>query len=206
MKRPILILVGGILVTLGAVWLYRNSRAATLSAPYTLVDTDGPFELRDYPALTLATTTMENADNNSAFRRLFQFITGKNTKSEQIPMTTPVIIDSTSGQQTMSFVLPPALVKQGAPEPADAGIRLVQTEAGRYAVLRFEGNGNVGNRNIAIVRLHEWLSKRQIPAKGEPVFAFYDPPWTPVFLRRNEVMIPVPAGTKINRLESSPPS
>jgi hypothetical protein len=35
------------------------------------------------------------------------------------------------------------------------------------------------------------MEGKKLVATGEPVFAYYDPPWTPGFMRRNEVMIPV---------------
>ena len=45
------------------------------------------------------------------------------------------------------------------------------------------------NEKAAIERLTTWLDGQKIAGKGAPMFAYYDPPWTPVFLRRNEVMI-----------------
>ena len=56
-------------------------------------------------------------------------------------------------------------------------------------VLRFEGGRTTKNETAASEKLMAWLDGHKIAGKGSPIFAYYDPPWTPVFLRRNEVMI-----------------
>ena len=111
--KPFLLILVGVLLALGIAWLLRNSRAHTETAPYKLLRTDGAVELRDYPALTLATTPMRDSRGSEAFGHLFGFITGKNPAAEKIPMTTPVLIDPASGDPTMSFVLPQAVVQKG---------------------------------------------------------------------------------------------
>ena len=56
-------------------------------------------------------------------------------------------------------------------------------------MLRFAGGRTVENEKAAIEKLTAWLEGQKLAGKGDPIFAYYDPPWTPVFLRRNEVMI-----------------
>jgi len=90
----------------------------------------------------------------------------------------------------MSFVLPQAVAQKGAPQPSGE-VSLRTMEPSRYAVLRFEGNGDEKNQQEAVERLNTWLRAHHIAAESEPIFAYYDPPWTPIFLRRNEVMIRV---------------
>ena len=69
------------------------TRAGYETAPYTVVRTDGAFELRDYPALLLVETPMANASGgDGGFRRLFRFITGANADKQKIAMTTPVYL------------------------------------------------------------------------------------------------------------------
>jgi len=187
MKRMVLV-IGGILIALPIAWLIRNSRAVTKTTPYKLVRTDGPVEVRDYPGLTLATTAMDDKESSQAFMRLFGFISGKNAKEQQIPMTTPVVIDEASGKPTMSFVLPQAVVEKGTPEPI-GDVRLRKMQPGRYAVLRFKDDRRGPAPKAAADRLRAWLHEHNISAESEPIFAYYDPPWTPVFLRRNEVMM-----------------
>ena len=195
--KTLLFLGAGILLAIPIAWFLWNSRVVTQTAPYITVRTDGPFELRDYPALTLATTAMDGERGNGSFGRLFGFITGKNTQARKIPMTTPVLINPTTGKRSMSFVMPEAIVQNGVPEPGSGGgVRLEKLEQGRYAVLRFAGGNREKDRQAAAEKLHAWLQQQGIAAESEMLFAYYDPPWTPVFLRRNEVLVKVPAETK----------
>jgi DNA gyrase inhibitor GyrI len=70
-------------------------------------------------------------------------------------------------------------------------VTLKQIPAGEFAVLRFSGGRNAKNATNAVARLTAWLAQEKISPTGEPVFAYFDPPWTPPFLRRNEVMFRV---------------
>jgi DNA gyrase inhibitor GyrI len=77
------------------------------------------------------------------------------------------------------------------PQPSEPGVTLKQIPAGEFAVLRFSGGRNENNATNAVTRLTAWLAQEKIAPVGEPVFAYFDPPWTPPFLRRNEVMLRV---------------
>jgi len=57
------------------------------------------------------------------------------------------------------------------------------------------GGRNQSNEQEALGRLRAWVESRQLQVEGEPLFGYYDPPWIPTFLRRNEVMLRV-AGTQ----------
>ncbi|MEO6788083.1 MAG: heme-binding protein [Chthoniobacteraceae bacterium] len=176
-------------LALAAFWLVSTSRAATETPEYKIVRTDGKFEIRDYPALTVATTPMEGAEMNGGFGKLFRFITGNNEGSEEIAMTSPVLIDTTMDKKTMSFIMPKKAVEKGVPKPSGESVTLGKVPAARFAVLRFEGGRTAENEKAAIEKLKAWLGAEKIGAKGELVFAYYDPPWTPTFMRRNEVMV-----------------
>ena len=139
-------------------------------------------------AMTLASTPMEDGRGNSSFGRLFRFIAGHNAKGGKIPMTAPVLIDSSPNRRAMSFIMPESVVSEGVPSPSEDGVRLVRFEPRRIAALRFEGARTGENEKRAVEKLTRWLDARGLARKGEPVFAYYDPPWTPPFLRRNEVL------------------
>jgi hypothetical protein len=161
-------------------------RAGYESAPYKTVRSDGKFELRDYPALVVAETPMRGADGS--FMRLFHFIGGENSAKEKISMTTPVFMAGAGTNKTMAFVMPAKSEANKIPQPTEVGVTLKTILAGRFAVLRFSGSRNFKNETNAVARLTAWLTREKISASGEPVFAYFDPPWTPSFLRRNEVM------------------
>ncbi len=181
-----------LLVLLPAViassWLAGTSRAATETPRYDVVRSDAKFEIRDYPTLTVATTPMSDDGMNGGFGQLFRFITGSNEGAEKIEMTSPVLINTSKEKKTMSFIMPKKAVEKGLPKPAGDTVTLGKVDAARFAVFRFSGSRTTENEKTAIDKLKGWLDAQKIAGQGEPVFAYYDPPWTPTFLRRNEVM------------------
>jgi hypothetical protein len=161
------------------------------SAPYKVVRSEGKFELRDYPRLTVVETPMiqdvKGAD--SSFSRLFRFITGGNEAKQKIAMTTPVFMTGGGSNATMAFVMPAQLKSGGVPRPTDGSLNVRELEPGRFAVLRFSGGRNAKNESHALSRLQAWLQAQGLRATSAPVYGYFDPPWTPTFLRRNEVML-----------------
>jgi hypothetical protein len=191
MRRPRFILLTSVILTAGLAgfWLLNTSRAATETPEHTVIRSQPPFEIRDYPALNLATSPMEADGIQGGFGALFGFITGKNQSGSKLAMTAPVLIDNTTQQKRMSFILPKGAAENGVPQPLDASVQLGQLPPDRYAVLRFEGGRSAQNEQNAIEKLRAWMEKQRLKGKGVPLLAYYDPPWTPVFLRRNEVLI-----------------
>ena len=76
-----------------------------------------------------------------------------------------------------------------SPAPSDRTLAVRELPAGRFAVLRFSGGRNAQNEAAALSRLQAWLAQEGLTARSGPVYAYFDPPWTPVFFRRNEVML-----------------
>ncbi len=173
---------------LATVWLVNNSRAATETPAYAVVKTDGKVEIRDYPELVVATAPMkENMDNS--FTTLFRFITGANEGGQKIEMTSPVLIRSEKQKKTMSFIVPKGTVEKGVPKPTGDLVTVSKIQAARFVTLRFSGKRSPETEVKAVETLQTWMKAQNMAAKGEPVFAYYDPPWTPTFMRRNEVMV-----------------
>jgi hypothetical protein len=86
-------------------------------------------------------------------------------------------------KKTMSFIMPQKAVEKGVPKPAGDSVTLGKVDAARFAVMRFGGDRTAENEKTGIEKLKTWLSAQKIPEKGEPIFAYYDPSWTPLFLR-----------------------
>lgn len=172
----VVLLIGGIVIFAGC----RTSRQGYKSAPYAVVRSDGKFELRDYPALTVAETPM---NGNSSFSRLFGYITGRNGENQKIAMTTPVFMTGS----TMAFVMPSDL--ETAPPPAEGSVTVKQIPAGRFAVLQYSGERSRPQEERTLAALKAWMSAQGLTATSDPVYGYFDPPWTPPFLRRNEVML-----------------
>ena len=169
----------------------KATRAGYESAPYKVGRTDGKFELRDYPALTVVETSKARGGNEAdgSFNRLFRFITGGNETKQKIAMTTPVFMSGSDSTATMAFVLPAKLNAATAPKPADGAVRVRELPGGRFAVLRFSGGRSTKREAETLARLQTWLAAQGLKASASPVYGYFDPPWTPSFLRRNEVML-----------------
>ena len=179
------------MVILGSAlfWLVENSRASTPTPEYRIVRTDGKFEVRDYPEMSIATVAMKGGEMNSGFGDLFRFITGANEGREKIAMTTPVLIERAPENETMSFILPKELPAKGVPLPTGERVKLGKVGKARFAVLRFDGGRSDENEKKALEALRAWAKEAKIELHGEPLFAYYDPPWTPTAMRRNEVLV-----------------
>ncbi len=167
----------------------QAARAGNETAPYQQVRSASPFELRDYPALTLVEAPLTAANGNGGFGVLFRFISGRNASGEKIPMTTPVFMGEQAGNATMAFVMPAALKPDQVPRPDDAILTVREVPPGRFAVLRFSGGRSAKNEQAALARLRTWLAAENLTASAPPVYGYFDPPWVPTFLRHNEVML-----------------
>ena len=170
----------------------KVTRVGYESAPYKVVRRDGKFELRDYPALTVVETPMGGGGTNGpdgSFNRLFGFITGGNEANQKIAMTTPVFMSGSATNRTMAFVMPSERKTAEVPKPTDGLLAVRQLEPGRFAVLRYSGGRSAEKEAVAERRLLAWMEAARLHPKPPPVFGYFDPPWTPAFLRRNEVML-----------------
>lgn len=162
----------------------ESSRAGYESARYDVRSSDGAFEIRKYPELKVATTS--NHSDNGSFMRLFKYIEGANEKQEKLAMTTPVFMEA--GE--MKFVIPEKN-KNTTPKPASEKVEVKKMPARTVAVYRFHGRRSDKLEKEALEKLRVWMTDNKLEPKGEPFFAYYDPPWTLGPFRRNEVLIPV---------------
>lgn len=177
--------------------------------PYERVKKDGSFELRDYPSVVVAQTTvdagMEEA-GGEAFQRLFGYISGENGGEADIAMTSPVTQTASSREIAMtapvgqrktdagwvvSFVMPESYTLESLPRPTNPDVTLDEIPARRVAVIRYSGTWSAERYREHLEKLNAWVADNSLEANGEPVWARYNPPFTPWFLRRNEIMVPV---------------
>ncbi len=194
--NPIVFFTAVVLLAIGVTLAWNlTARAAYESAEYRVVETDGEFEIRDYPDLVLVSTQSSSTFQGSdgSFMRLFRYISGNNTGDQKVAMTTPVFMegkeDASNG--TMAFVIPKEVALRGAPMPAAADVQLRTRKGGRFAVLRFSGRMDAESAERASKRLRDWVSKRGLQTDPDMEYAGYDPPWTPGPLRRNEALVRV---------------
>ena len=162
---------------------------ATETPDYQVLSQDGKFEVREYPALTLARTASGDGD----FMRLFRYISGSNEAEQKIAMTAPVLMKHEGENTGMSFIVPKDVAAGKVPAPKDSAVMMENLPAGRFAVYRYSGGRNEANEQEALGKLRAWVEQKQLKVSGDPLFGYYDPPWIPTFLRRNEVMLRIAA-------------
>jgi DNA gyrase inhibitor GyrI len=129
--------------------------------------------------------------SDDSFMRLFHFIGGANAAKQKISMTTPVYMAGENTNATMAFVMPNNMSASAAPKPNDASLSVRQIPGGQFAVLRYRGGHNAKNEAAALAKLTGWVAQEKLKTEGGPVYGYFDPPWTPTFFRRNEVMLRV---------------
>ena len=182
---------------------------ATEEVKYRVLESSGDFELRQYESSIVAETTVEgdfHEVGNEGFRRLFDYISGKNRKKQSIPMTAPVSQEASSEKIPMTapvnqekvgeawritFLMPSSLTMETLPEPLDPRLKLMKIPGRLMAALSYSGTWSRERYEGKEQRLKELIRQRGLKIEGEPVFARYNPPFMPWFLRRNEVLIPV---------------
>lgn len=188
MKLKLFLAGGGVLAALGFAF-YKLSRFDAEEMPYEVRGNDGRFELRRYPAFAVARTGLRN-DEDDSFRRLFDFISGANNRREKIPMTVPVLFERERGAAgTMTFLMPKAIERRGVPHPYAPEVELGQRPPAEVAVVRFRGRMDEKREQRALAKLRDWMRTKNLEAEGEPIIAYYDSPFIPGLLRRNEAMV-----------------
>lgn len=170
---------------------------------YETIEKDGKFEVRKYEAIPVVSAPMDNmGQRDQSFRKLFQYISGANEKKQKIAMTSPVFMEGKADDKgenpngRMSFVVPAAIAKTGTPQPDGEGLKTSEIKGGKVAVLRFSGWDNEANRKKAVTDLSTFTTTKKLKTHGDAFFAIYDPPWTPEFMRRNEVWIKLDESNK----------
>lgn len=180
---------------------------------YEIVSDHGDFEIRRYAPMILAETHVDSdfeKAGSEAFRRLFGYISGDNAArakiemtapvvqellSEKIAMTAPVVQQPDESGWRIAFVVPAEYSCETAPEPTDPRVSLRLVPERLVAAVRFSGTWGEERFTGHEDELREWLTEHGLRPLGEAVYARYNPPFTPWFMRRNEVMIPVaPSG------------
>ena len=126
--------------------------------------------------------------------RLVGYIGGRNPHCQKVAMTAPVLQeaeDENAGRYVVSFVLPTGLELEHAPKPHDRGVRPRMIPAHTAAALTFSGRWTQGSYETYARQLLAAVKAAGLDVDGPLRFARFDPPWTPWFRRRNEVVAPV---------------
>jgi hypothetical protein len=177
---------------------------------FKVLGKDGGFELREYSPYIVAETRVEadfEGAGNVAFQRLFRYISGNNiaqqkiamtapvtqSRGEKISMTAPVSQVADGDAYLVAFTLPSTYTLATAPKPLDPTVQVRAVPAQLIACWRYSGRWTASNYRDNEMLLRERIKARGLVARGDAVLARYNPPFTPWFMRRNEVLIPVAA-------------
>jgi hypothetical protein len=198
-----------LLILFVVIIFFVETAMAIEEAKYTVIEKDGDYELRQYEPFIVAETLVvgEFSDvGNVGFRRLYKYISGQNRKKasismtapvtqeaseEKISMTAPVRQENRAGKWRITFMMPSQYDMETLPEPIDPTVKLKQESGGLVAAMRYSGRWSQKRYMEREGLLFEWIEKRGLEPAGEPIFARYNPPFMPWFLRRNEVLIPL---------------
>ncbi len=161
---------------------------------YRVVATYPGFELRRYGAHVLADVqvagSFESAGNR-AFRSLAGYIGGRNRTGRRLAMTAPVLQTPTGAEHVVSFVLPAQESLDTLPQPTDARVALRPVGEHLAAAVRYPGRWTQRAYQQRLTQLTAAVVGAGYEPTGEATWARFDPPWTPWFTRRNEIVLPV---------------
>lgn len=207
MKIFMLIAISLILLAVTAMAAFVFIVQNVETPAYRVVEQDGAFEIRDYPALTVAEVVRggeRQAALRAGFSPLANYIFAKERAGERVAMTAPVIqqrigamtvpvaaAPDVAGEWAVRFIMPARYTLSALPQPASAEVRLRELPARRVAAVRFSGRATPALIDAQETALHQWLDAHGRCPAAMPVYAYYNDPFTPGFLRRNEVLIDV---------------
>jgi len=182
---------------------------AVENSEYKILETENGFEIREYPPQVVAETLVEGEFDdagNQGFRRLFGYISGNNRSGPSIEMTAPVTQEGSSKKIAMTapvgqmktgdswritFIMPSKYALADLPEPGDRRVVLTQDPERTVAAIKYSGTWSTNRYLANKALLEKYIEERGFDKVGEPVWARYDPPFMPWFLRRNEILIPI---------------
>ena len=204
MKILIVVLVG--IIVLAA--LAGNIMSNVEQPDYKLVTSEGNIEIRDYAPMILAQVEVPGERKQAireGFKILADYIFGNNTSnsrmemtapvtnelSEKMAMTAPVLQEQDMDMWKVRFVMPKKYSLETLPKPNSKDVNLIPLPARRFAVIQFSGFADDETIKQHTDELKAYILAETLKPIGGPSLAFYNPPWTLPFLRRNEVMIEI---------------
>ena len=184
---------------------------------YRVLEKSKSFELRAYEPMIIAEVFVDGnmkQASNRGFRLIADYIFGNNSvsnggsekiemtvpvtmepQSQKIAMTAPVTIEAEgadvkqAGQWRVHFVMPQAFDMNSLPKPNNPRVKIKAIPERNYAVMQFSGFSGAAKVEKKTQALVDWMKSQNLTPKGRPELARYNPPITPPFLRRNEVMV-----------------
>ena len=209
-------------VFFGLALIASTTLAMAIEEPaYEVISKSDDVEIRRYAPYVVAELSVDapaDKAGSQAFPILAGYIFGNNKGGTKLAMTAPVIqagvpdsvelttpsaSRSAADSHVVQFVLPKGVSPESAPVPIDQRVRVRDVASVQVAVIVYSGSWSTRNYEEHLARLKAVLAEKGIPWTGEPIYARYNPPLTPWFMRRNEIWLTLastegPAQAKIN--------
>ncbi len=175
---------------------------------YQVLLSEGKIEVRKYNPMIVAEVFVKGDRKdaiNQGFRLLADYIFGNNInngnismtapvtqqQSQKIAMTAPVSQHSKGNGWAVQFIMPSEYSMDTLPKPINEEVILKTVPSRTFVVYQFSGLNTNENILLHENKLKAYLSTKDMKVLSAPVYAFYNPPWTLPFLRRNEVLIEI---------------
>lgn len=205
-KTILWIIAGGVVIGAAACGPIMSSNVE--HAKYDIISSAGNIEIRDYAPHIVAEVTVSGERKvaiKQGFRLIADYIFGNNTASskvamtapviqqpsEKIAMTAPVIQQGSGNEWNVRFVMPVSYTLASLPKPNNTVVTLHEITSKRYVAIRFSGMAGEETLKEKTDALNTFIVDKKLKTLSTPTFAFYNPPWTLPFFRRNEVMVEI---------------
>lgn len=201
-------LAGVLLIVIVSAALIGPLMSRVEQPPYVAISIEGNIEIREYGPTIVAEAQVAGERKvaiNEGFRLLAAYIFGANkpnakiamtapvqqTSAKAIEMTAPVTQMSIGDQWNVRFTMPQKWTMESLPTPNDARVTLLSIPAAKLLALRFSGLASDEKIRAKTEELRLYAVQHSLIITDEPVLAFYNPPWTLPFLRRNEILFAI---------------
>ena len=199
--------LAGVLLVVGVAAVVAGPIMSRVEQPdYQVTSSSGSIEVRAYGPTIVAEAEVKGerkAAINEGFRLIAAYIFGSNNpkakiemtapvqqqRQQKIAMTSPVTQQADGDSWTVRFIMPKSWTMETLPAPNDPRVKLVPVPAKRMLAIRFSGTANDNLIEAKTAELRKYATEQKLLTIGDPVLAFYNPPWTLPFLRRNEIML-----------------
>jgi hypothetical protein len=207
-KRWILVGAVGAIAASAVSWA---AAASNVEQPaYKVLASSGDIEIREYGPMIVAEANVKGERQvamSGGFRIIADYIFGNNISSTEVAMTSPVtqqasekiamtapVIAQPNAQSDdnmwkVRFIMPSEYTMETLPAPANPAVSLIEIPTRRVAAITFSGRGGDSAVIENETKLNGYLAANNLTPASLPTYASYDPPWTPPFMRRNEVLI-----------------
>ena len=191
----ILVLVGSIVFLILVVQIYlMMSSSKTETQAYRILLKKVDFEIRFYPAVTMASVTSSAKSYkelaNPGFRKLAGYIFGGNETGKSISMTSPVHMDINDSASTMSFVMPASYNVENLPKPIDKQVSIQKVPDEVVAAIKFGGYASDADIEKNKLKLIKALKDNNVVYFGNFRYLGYNAPYQ-FINRRNEIIVNV---------------